>query len=264
MRGRKLKTMTIAAVLAGAMEFGGFGPALAQNMSNPATIDDGWNFTFALNGWFPGAKGNVGVNGAPPVPVDISFGDIIDATDFGFMFVAEAQRGRFGLFVDVIYFDLSTESTNTPGLLYKSVNTGIKSSLITPMLEYRLFDERGTSLDAMAGARIRLSTVKLGFTGGLLDGKNFKEGSTRVDPTIGLKGRLALTDKWALKGWAIIGGFGVSSNFMWDVSGGLNYRFNHWFSVEAGYRAFGTDYENNGSVSNIVVRGPNIAAVFAF
>ena len=43
---------------------------------------------------------------------------------------------------------------------------------------------------------------------------------------------------------------------MWDVAASVGYNFSDSFSAEIGYRAFGTDYRNNGDVIDIVAHGP--------
>ena len=62
----------------------------------------------------------------------------------------------------------------------------------------------------------------------------------------------------------IIGGFGVSSDLMWDVMGGLGYEVSGSFSVFGGYRAASVDYSNNGFVYDVVQQGPIFAGVFRF
>ena len=80
----------------------------------------------------------------------------------------------------------------------------------------------------------------------------------------GLKGRVALDEDWSLTAWGIIGGFGASSDFMWDLFGGVNYEVNDWFSLNAGYRGSGVDYENGGFVYDTVMHGPTLGLVFTF
>ncbi len=65
-------------------------------------------------------------------------------------------------------------------------------------------------------------------------------------------------------GWGMVGGFGVSSDMMWDVMGGLGYDVNDSFSVFGGYRAVSVDYSNDGFVYDVVQQGPIFAGVFRF
>ena len=51
---------------------------------------------------------------------------------------------------------------------------------------------------------------------------------------IGLRGRVAISDKLSLGGFASIGGFGVGSDLSFDVFAGVDYAFSERFSANAG------------------------------
>ncbi len=83
-----------------------------------------------------------------------------------------------------------------------------------------------------------------------------------IDLIIG--GRLIadLTEKLTFTLHGDIGGFGVSSDLTWNVSGFLGYQFTPLLSAWIGYRALGVDYET-GSGKNqfkyeMTVSGPII------
>ncbi len=92
----------------------------------------------------------------------------------------------------------------------------------------------------------------------------FEDSATWVDPVVGLKGRASISPDFYVTGWALVGGFGVSSDLMWDVMGSVGYEFNDSFSMTAGYRVQSVDYHNNGFVYDVVQSGPMIGAVFKF
>ena len=85
-----------------------------------------------------------------------------------------------------------------------------------------------------------------------------------IDPLVGAKGRFDLTSRFYLTGWAMVGGFGVSSDFMWDAWGGIGYEFNDTFSTVIGYRGTGVDYENDGFEYDVIQQGPVIGGVIRF
>jgi hypothetical protein len=51
---------------------------------------------------------------------------------------------------------------------------------------------------------------------------------------------------------------------MWDVMGGVGYRFTDSFSTLLGYRALGVDYRDDGFVFDVVQQGPILGLVFRF
>ena len=95
-------------------------------------------------------------------------------------------------------------------------------------------------------------------------GVSANDSETWVDPLVGIRGRANISESFYLTGWGMIGGFGVSSDIMWDVFGGLGYQFSDSFAVVGGYRALGVDYENNGFVYDVVQKGPMLGGVFRF
>jgi hypothetical protein len=62
----------------------------------------------------------------------------------------------------------------------------------------------------------------------------------------------------------MIGGFGVNSDFTWDVMGALGYEVTDSISMIGGYRALGVDYADGDFVFDVVQHGPILGAVFRF
>jgi hypothetical protein len=249
------------------------GPAAAADLysddSSPAITEPGgfearWQFTASAYLWAPGISGTVGLGPLPPVDIDADFLDLVENLDFAFMALGEARYDRFGIAGDLMYTKLSADGTGPLGLL----NASVTSELIvgTLMAEYRVIEQAGTSVDVMAGARVwgvmgdfEVTTAGEGVA--LISGSDEKYW---VDPMIGVKGRLQGASPWYLTGWAMIGGFGVSSDIDWDLFGGLGYQFNDTFSFVAGYRGTGVDYQDDNFQFDVIQHGPIMGGVFRF
>ncbi len=213
--------------------------------------------------WASGLTGTVGVKGRS-VDVDQSFGDILSNLDMGFMGVSEIRNNRFGIFSDLVYAKLS-ETKNTPhGILADRIGATSKNLMWTAAAEYRIVNATRTSLDVLGGFRLFSVGNELHFKGGPLDGLNSSQTETWADPIIGIKGNIDLTRRLYLTGWAMIGGFGVSSDSVWDVMGGFGYDFNRSISSVLGYRAAGVDYKNGGYSYDVTQEGPFAGVVFRF
>ncbi len=246
----------------------GSAPALADDAadtSDTSSANDEWSFTLAPYVWTSGISGSVGVFGAPSTQIDVSAQDVLENLDMAFMGVAVVHYGRWGLFTDIVYANLSTNSVNTPGPLFGSARVGAETFFVTPMLEYQAINNGWSELYPMAGVRVWYSKTTFNFSGGSLTGRSFSDDATWVDPTIGLRGRIKLDENLWLSGWGMIGGFDVDHDqFMWDVFGGVNYEVNDWASAVVGYRGTGTDYSDGGYVYDITMQGPVIGAAFRF
>lgn len=255
---KKLKT---SISVAAAILCGGFGVAQADEMSY-ATSD--WSFAAAPYLWAAGLEGSTGVFGLPAQDIDLSFGDIWDNLDMAFMAVGEARNGRMTFGLDFTYVRISTD-INTPfGILANSIDAEVTAMMGTFYGGYSVFYQDNATVDIIGGGRVWSVDNDFGLRGGLLDGRKASDGDTWVDPLIGAKFRTDINDRVYLTGWAMVGGFGLSSDNMWDVMGAVGYKFNDLFSVVVGYRGFGVDYSEDGFVYDVTQKGPVIGGVFKF
>jgi hypothetical protein len=129
---------------------------------------------------------------------------------------------------------------------------------------YRIAEQGESHLDVLAGGRLWSVDGNLRLGAGALAGISTTDDETWVDPVIGVKGQYAFNDKVFVKGWGMIGGFGASSEFMWDVFGGIGYQFNDRFSATAGWRNSGVDYSHGAFLFDVDINGPIIEGSFKF
>ncbi|MDW6022893.1 hypothetical protein SAZ10_14110 [Mesorhizobium sp. BAC0120] len=231
-----------------------------------------WTFTVAPYFWMAGLRGDTGIFGRPPAHVDESFGDIIKDFEFGGMAVMELENGTWGLLADIMYAktDANGSVTGDVNGVPTTLSADVESSVFTGtvMGEYRLYSQPTATFDLMAGVRIWDVNADLDISvtqsGPALAGFSGSDGSTWVDPMVGLKGRYNINDKWFVNGWAMIGGFGAGSDLSWDLMGGVGYQYNNWLSFALGYRALGVDYDNDGFIYDVVQHGPILGTIMKF
>ncbi len=77
-----------------------------------------------------------------------------------------------------------------------------------------------------------------------------------VDPFVGLRGQLNLTDRLFLAARGDIGGFGVGSHLVMQAIVSAGYNFSKNVFAEAGYRYLKTDYTNGGFTFDVAQGGP--------
>jgi hypothetical protein len=262
-------TSALAAALpAGAADIAPIG----QPVVPPSAPAQGWSYAVAPYLWAAGLEGDIGIFGRQPVHVDLSFEDIFDSLRFGGMVVAQAHNGTWGIFGDIVYVKTEADATVTRDVqgLPLTLDGNIEQSNLTATLmgEYRVVAEPTVIVDLMAGARIFSvdNDIELSLAAGGPPLAQFSgdDGSTWVDPIIGARARYDLTPKWNLTGWAMIGGFGAGSDVTWDALATVGYQWTDRFSLVAGYRALGVDYEDDGFVYDVIMQGPVLGAVFRF
>jgi hypothetical protein len=101
-----------------------------------------------------------------------------------------------------------------------------------------------------------------------LPGFDVSDTNSWFDPLIVARFTAPLESKWKLGIRGDVGGFGVGSDFTWQVFPFVGYRFSNLFEISGGYRALGMDY-NTGSgddyfLYDMVTFGPQLGLVFHF
>ena len=220
----------------------------------PAPAEDGWWFRAAPYGWLTAVTGDVSV-GNISTPVDISMSDTLDSVDMTFMGLIEAGYGRWSAGVDVIYGKLS-QDLDGHGILFDSFRFEQKQWFITPVVSYQLVQTDRYHMAVYAGARITVMEVDL--TGRFARGGQETRGvdSSWVDPLVGIRGQFDVTDRVFFRYTGDIGGFGASSDLIWNAFAGVGYNVNDSVGLLAGYRALGVDYTQGLFNMDVVSHGP--------
>ncbi len=235
-----------------------------QPVSTEARINAAWDVSISpFYAWVPGVNGRMGVFGQPPVKIDITPIDIIknidefiDVLEGVYIGGGQITRGNLGFMWDIIYFDIRAVDQIGGDFVGGTLDVGFSATTGTLAGTYRVHESDRSHFDVLAGARITDVDLKVGVDLGLIDEISVSDGDTWIDPIIGVRGRTDLTERTYVDGWAMIGGFGVQSDFLWDVYGVVGYEFSDWLSAYAGYRGSGTDYRNGAFIWDITKYGP--------
>lgn len=259
-----LRSLSTFIALAGSALAGtsapGSSPAPAP-LSTPAE-SGGWWFRAAPYGWLTAIDGDIGI-GPLSAPVDISMADTLDTLDMAVMGVLEAGIDRWSLGVDLVYGKTSSD-IGAGGRLFDSFRFEQKQWLISPFLAYRVIETEGYHMDIFAGARFTVIEAEL--TGRLSHGDDLvaSRDTDWADPIIGVRGQADLTESLFLRYNADIGGFGASSDLVWQAFLGLGYNVNPHFSIAAGYRGLGIDYSKGSFSLDTVTHGPLVGFELRF
>lgn len=227
--------------------------------------------------WLLGVEGDVGARDIT-ADVNADFGDILDASDSVFAFSGrlELGMGRWGAFVDAMYSDIGVDGVSGP-LGFTDIDVEFEEILIDFGATYRLGEwepfpkaekhRLNTTLDLYAGGRYVDLEIKI-------DPANAASRSRSldwVDPIVGLKLVLPLSESWQLAVNGDVGGFGVESDFTWSTTGVFGYEFelfDHPATVYLGYRALGQDYTqgsgNDRLAWDVVQHGPLLGLSLQF
>ena len=112
------------------------------------TQSEPWQFTIAAPGWLAGLDGTIGVRGIN-ADINIGFDQILQHLDMIFAARAQAQKGPFGIYGELIYIGLSDDA-QINGLI-NNVHEQVDQTLVDGALSWRLINQPRWSLDFAAG-----------------------------------------------------------------------------------------------------------------
>jgi hypothetical protein len=112
------------------------------------TQSEPWQFTIAAPGWIAGLDGTIGVRGVN-ADIDVGFDQILQHLDMIFAMRAEAQKGPFGIYGEVIYIGLSDNAQINR--LINNIHETVNETLVDGALSWRLINQPRGSLDLAAG-----------------------------------------------------------------------------------------------------------------
>jgi hypothetical protein len=241
-------------------------PILAQDPSpipaSPTATKPAWTFDAFVYYWSASVTGNLTVDGE-----DVDFegdggGGFTGETSLsGFLGHFEAHRGPWSFALAPIFVNVDAEGAQSGGV---DAEVEIDAQIHEGFVAYDLV----RSWDCLAGARYYQLDTGLDLSVGGVPSGSFDNDHGWIDPIIGLRYHGDLGEHWALHGRVDVGGFGVGSDFAWNASALLGYRFGSSWAAELGYRVLSLDFEK-GSGSDqlaydLTMSGPIIGVSFSF
>lgn len=235
-------------------------PALDRDQSD-------WHTDVTAYLWAVSLDGNA-VAAGDPVDVDAPFTDTLSNSDslIGIMAQIDLGQDDWGVFFSpafsvIEYDDVPTAAGN--------VDVKAKLGWFELGAAWRIWDEplegsgeRELSVEAIAG--VRLTTIGLEITDAMGTQKDDQEW---IEPFVGARSILPLSDSLMLSLRGDIGGFGAGSDFAWQAIGLLGWDFELFkteSSLFAGYRALGQDYENGNFAWDVISHGPILGLQMRF
>ncbi len=238
----------------------------AQDSLKKETSKNKWSFLVEPYLLFPNMKGAVGVGELPNVNVDADPGDIFSKLQIGAMLNFEVSNEKWTIATDFIYMDLKQDVT--PGTIISSGKVTAKQFAwelagmrnIRPWLDIGI---GGILSVVKSGADINVKTP-----GGGTANRNKEISATWYDPMLIARIKNAPGKKFLYQVRGEIGGFGIGSDFAWQIQAYAGYRFSKLFQMTAGYRVISLDYENgtgdNRFLYDIDTFGPTVRFGFNF
>ncbi len=281
-------------------------PAFPADLTyaEPAAPASKWDFRFTPYGWMININGDITARGHT-ADINRNFFQIVDKSDslLAWMSYFEARRGKLGLFTDVVWMDLGFpgkfQAQRSPLARFPQVvvsvrgkaqldyqQTIIQSGVTYEIARWENAPGSFTAIDVLGGARYwnQDADLSLRLTGTVTAdlerlGLKFRRSSSVlvargddlewVDPVVGARIRHQIAPGKDLRLEGDIGGFGVGSEFSWQVVGTYGFQtalFGVPFIADLGYRALAVDYTERGRFGknglDTVQHGPVMGVTF--
>ena len=225
--------------------------------ASPAAAQETWDFKGYIYLWGAGIGGET-VTGQD---IDVSFGDIVDNLDFGIMGSLEANRGPWSIFGDALYLSVSKDQGAAVGPgIPASADVDVSGFVLTSGVGYDLVSDGDVRLNGFGGLRFldMDTTANISIAGGL---QRVNDKISNWDAVVGLRGNVALDERWDLLYYADIGA--GESDLTWQAALAVDYKFPNW-SLSVGYRYLSWDLDNSATLSDLSFSGPFLGAKFSF
>jgi len=203
--------------------------------------------------WFPGVHGTLGVRNQS-ASIQASPSDLLSNFRFGLMGAVEPRFKRFVMPFDMMWIRLEDDK-GVPNLgddVDRSVKVKGTEFLLAQKVGYRIIDEEKIKVDALAGFRFWHFGESLTFNP---SGINVSKSQNWVDPLVGGRIQLALSEKIVVNVLGDVGGWGTGSQLEYQFATLLGYKIKPKVTLQAGFRYLYVDYTNGSRFATVVTSG---------
>jgi len=220
-----------------------------------------WKHELAPYMWGSAMEGTTGI-GDVTADVDVSFGDILDNLEMGFMGMYRGTRDRFSISVDTIFMGLGATQRSRNDLAKADID--VDQFVLGAAAGYALTER----FVVLGGLRYNDLSAEVEVTGPLGNTADAETDESWVDPYLGAQYTIPLSDAWSLNLYGDIGGFGVGSDFAWQGLVTFRWQLTERTGALAAYRYMDVDYESGSGSGrfkyDMAFSGPALGIVFTF
>ena len=250
-----------------------------------------WEVRIGLPGWLSSISGDTGVKGVV-ADVEIPFRKILDhTTHVPLVLSIDTRYQRWEFFGDGQFVVLG-DSVSLPGLLFTDAKLSLTSGLGEGFIGYRLINCQRASLSFFAGARYTYLGGELNIFDngdarlailrqllGLRKKLDFSDNTYWIDPVIGTRGKIGIWKAVSVYAEGDVGGFDAnsgsafsihrkgntivkepidSSDWSYQIQGGLEIQLTRSIWTQLGWRYLKYDYNEAGFTYKPDLNGPFI------
>ncbi len=220
--------------------------------SGEAPAAESWTFLVKPYLFASGLDGTVG-SGSNVGDIEADFEDLLSDLNFGAMvsFEVVPPESRWRILTDLMYIQLEDSGT-APGPLMADVDATIDQFIAELTAAYEVLEDG--RLDVLGG--LRYWSLEVDLEAGPISRDVTEDW---VDPLVGVRSSLPLGERLRVLLRGDVGGFGVGSDFAYELGAGLGWELSDTVQLAFGYRHLAVDYEDD--VTYDVVQSGLLAGV---
>ncbi|MGH9778350.1 MAG: hypothetical protein ACRD5I_08060 [Candidatus Acidiferrales bacterium] len=246
--GRQASTPLWSPVRMSRSASGFSGSASSASVPPPVTAEDEWEIILAPYLYLASLNGDMGVGRATSVPLDVRAGTILENFQFGFMGRFEVRKGRWGGMFEASYIELGASIPMAGAIIgtERVTDAEFEQTMLEGFLTYRVHRSDKTAVDLFGGFRYWDMDIDLQVTGPLVT-EDLTRGERWADPVFGVRVIHFISDRWFIPVRGDLGGFGgvgATSDFTWNIQGGIGFQANKHMFLVIQYKAIGVDFDN--------------------
>jgi hypothetical protein len=244
--------------------------AIAVSLAAPSASAQSkdWEVTLTPYIWISWPEGDIEAKSGPITgggnlpEINASFDDV--GLSGAFTGSGDFRYRNFGVFGDLTYYELEAEKDITiTGDVFVDGQFEVAGTKSILAGYWRFFDDGRNKFDVLGGIHYLKAELDVDLTtpsraiGASID-------EDWVDPLIGIRGFTEISDNFGLEGFATYGGWGVSSEELYDLWVAASWRFNQTFTASLGYRYFTDKFDGDRLEYEISFSGPLAGFAFHF
>lgn len=245
------------------------GVAQAEKPPNPiqVAVENEWRGSITPYMWLMNVSGTVARDGNTLGSVHLDTSSLLSNLNIAAMVEGEVHRGNWGLWGDLVYSQLSNQSSHLSiGPARLETKTTLTTGIYDLAATYTLYSTKDDYVDGLLGARILTqdTTVNLSTVGVLPNGVNRNSSTTITNAIVGIKGRVRISDsEWFVPFYLDVGGGGEQTNVTSQAMVGIGKAFG-WGDLTLAIKNVYYKLNQNKVTSDLDLFGAAVAVTFRF
>ena len=202
-----------------------------------ARAGDAWRFEFTPYLWFPNISGTIATEPLPKATFESPDLGLLDNVDFATSATFTARDDAWVVLSEFSYTKLGLNESISGSEL--SVDSAVYWATLAG--GHSIVAGSAGRVDAFGGVRYTFLDGDVESSGGV-SGSN-RNNQDWFDPLVGFEASGNIAERWRLGLLADVGGFGVGSDFAYEIWPSVSWTYNDIITLHAGYRLLSMDFK---------------------